>query len=92
MWILNEKTKDAAIAEIKLRLLGKFDENDGCWYEGMYGDNKIKTITLYEVSDADEMPIDEWYSEAKDKTKNFQREHGRIMEREEYERLKKIFG
>lgn len=77
-------TREEAIAELREMIF-----EDGY---GPHSDYRIWRITLYEVADADGIPIDEWYAEYEADQKRVALEESSAAERAQYEQLRKKYG
>lgn len=93
LWKLNAKTKEDAYKELKEQVMGKWNEDEGCWDDGYwYEESEISEITLYEVNDSENIHVRDWYKEGYQKIENWDNKSKEDEERKQYEKLKKKFG
>jgi len=65
LWELEASTCDEAVKELKTRVIGEVDE-DGDLEDGYWGESKLEDITLFEIINREQMPLDKWYSEGQE--------------------------
>ena len=66
LWKLEARTRSEALEELKRKVIGKWlpeykEYEGGCW-----GDSELACLTLFEIVDEEEIPLKQWYSDAKD--------------------------
>lgn len=92
LWRLEAKTRDEAIKELKASVLGEFDPEYGGHQEGYWDERELDLVTLFEVVNEEVISVEQWYSEVKKLRGEAQRKAIEEAEKNEYERLKKIYG
>ena len=78
---LESQTRAAAVQELRDLVLEEYT-----------GDDALRLVTLYEVSDKLDMPVRSWYKEQAEERQLAQMRVADSAERELYERLKQKFG
>jgi len=91
LWRLKAGNKSDADEEVKHLVLGEFDEEDGRYYEGYWGEIALDSVTIFEVSHENEVPIEKWYKEAKELVASRRKISIEEREKAEFERLKAKF-
>ena len=88
---LKAKTEEGAIQELKNKIIGTWDQEEGDYEEGYHDDSELEKVTLYEVSNEITIPVEEWYEEAEKYKKEAEDKMENEAEKAEYERLKAKF-
>lgn len=96
---LDSATKDAAIKELHKLVIGDFDpvnykvDGDIYGHDGNYWSEQIlEKAVLIEVNEKINIPLKQWYSDAKQKASDYIIQIENDKEKAEYERLKAKFG
>jgi hypothetical protein len=92
LWRRKAITRDEAIEELKRDIIGIWSEEEARYVDGYHGTSKLEKVILFEVSGEEEMPIDQWYSEAEDYTRQEKTRIEETRERAELERLRAKYG
>ena len=90
LWRLRAETRGVAIAELKHLVFGEWSSSYG--YENNLDMRHLETITLFEVIDEQEIPLDHWYSQAKGRERILNDRIAEAKEMAEFERLRAKFG
>lgn len=91
LWELEATTRVGAIEELRERILGEWlpeygEYEGGCWDE--WGEGDLGKVELIEVAKRELLPVETWYSKAKEAAKQEKVKATQQAERREYERLK----
>lgn len=63
LWALDATTKEEAIKELKRKVIGEWDDDEQDFDDAC---EALSELTLIEVSEKEDIPLDQWYKEAKD--------------------------
>ena len=88
---LKATTKTEAIEELKLIVVGEYLPEHNCFEEGYRGEQELSSVTLYEVSSVEKLPINVWYQEADNLVASGRQRAKENAEQKEYERLRAKF-
>lgn len=92
IWRLKASNREAAIEELKDRIIGKMEMPDCRYFEGCWDEQLLSNVTLFEISSETLVPVDVWYAAA---LRHVEEAKVRLKEEEEkaeFERLKKKYG
>jgi len=92
IWWLKAGTREAAIEELKDKIIGKMEMPDCEYYEGYWAEHRLSSVTLFEISGQTIIPVDKWYDEALKFARETRSSLNEEDERAELERLKKKYG
>jgi len=88
---LEAATKEEALRELKLEVLGaysiKYDERD----DGYWNESILESVCLFEVTNTKDIPIQQWYNDAIEEDKIQKLKATQNKEYTEYKRLKTKF-
>ena len=88
IWRLKASTREAAIKELKDKIIGKMEMPDCKYFEGCWD---ISSATLFEFSGEEIIPVYKWYDEALKRVEEAKANLEEKDERAELERLKKKY-
>jgi len=91
VWRLKASTKTEAIEELRQKVLGEYLPEYNEWEEGYWNEDGLAEVTLFEVGNEYKVDISQWYKDAEAYVEKMKCEKAKVVEREEYERLKKKF-
>jgi hypothetical protein len=91
LWGLKAASYEDAMAELYNKILVPEEGEDYLPY-GPGSEEVLKSATLYEVSNAWEIPLKLWFEKAVNDKRSKEEIRKESDEREQYERLKKKFG
>ncbi len=83
LWKLESLTYDEAVKELKIKAIGD---------EGYWGEDELETITLFEIISVQQIPLSGWYSDARKLIEDEKVMAREVIEKMEFERLKRKFG
>lgn len=89
LWILDATTKEEAIKELKRRVIGEWDDDEQDFDDSC---EELSELTLFKVSEKENMPLGNWDKEVKAFKKTAKNKRKNDEEKAEYERLKAKFG
>ncbi len=92
VWRLKADTREAAIKEMKAEIIGELDGSECRYYEGHWDEHALSNVTLFEVSNEENIPVDEWYAEALKIVKDTIAELEEQADKAEFEQLKERYG
>jgi len=88
---LKATTRAEALDEVKLLVIGKYLPKRNCFEEGYRGEQKLSSVTLYEISSEEQLPINDWYQDAEDLVAAGVEKKKEINDLKEFERLQNKF-
>ena len=92
MWRLKAETHENAIKELRELVIGRLDVDYGCYEGGFWGETRLESVTLFEVSNESEVDIDKWYQGALATLDNAEAKAKEKEERAQLERLKEKYN
>ena len=91
IWRLEANTREAAIEELKNKIIGKMEMPDCKHFEGYWDERLLSHVTLFEIFGETILPVDKWYAEALKRVEEAKTGLEEKDERAELERLKEKY-
>lgn len=92
LWRLEATSKAEAVEELREEVLGEWRQEIGDFQGGHWFESTLAELRLFEIVDEKAIPLDKWYTEARELISNAAKQSKEKEEKEQWERLKRKYG